>query len=142
MRSTRLDELPQFFNVLRGEMSVVGPRPERPHFVKQFEGCVPGYSARFAVKPGITGLAQVMGRYETSAESKLRFDLMYIYKYSVVLDMKILFQTLRVILRREQASGVSSGSDSAFEVPALVVDEIAAQYSPSSQERRTRASAG
>jgi exopolysaccharide biosynthesis polyprenyl glycosylphosphotransferase len=106
MRATRLDELPQFFNVLKGEMSVVGPRPERLHFVRMFEENTPGYSARFVVKPGITGLAQVMGRYSTDAERKLRFDLHYVYKYSLLLDVKILFQTIRVVLQREQAEGV------------------------------------
>ncbi len=111
LRSTRLDELPQFFNVLKGEMSVVGPRPERLHFVRQFEETTPGYSARFVVKPGITGLAQVMGRYTTSAERKLRFDLSYVYKYSLLLDINILFQTLRVVFQRHQAEGVAANSD-------------------------------
>lgn len=111
LRSTRLDELPQFFNVLMGDMSVVGPRPERLHFVKQFEETTPGYSARFVVKPGITGLAQVMGRYSTNAERKLRFDLNYVYKYSLLLDVKILFQTLRVVFQREQAEGVKDDGD-------------------------------
>jgi exopolysaccharide biosynthesis polyprenyl glycosylphosphotransferase len=111
LRSTRLDELPQFFNVLKGDMSVVGPRPERLHFVRQFEENTPGYSARFVVKPGITGLAQVMGRYSTSAERKLRFDLIYIYKYSLLLDVKILFQTIRVVFQREQAEGVNDKTE-------------------------------
>jgi lipopolysaccharide/colanic/teichoic acid biosynthesis glycosyltransferase len=111
LRSTRLDELPQFFNVLKGDMSVIGPRPERLHFVQQFEENTPGYSARFVVKPGITGLAQVMGRYSTSAERKLRFDLIYIYKYSLLLDVKILFQTVRVVFQREQAEGVNDETE-------------------------------
>jgi exopolysaccharide biosynthesis polyprenyl glycosylphosphotransferase len=106
LRATRLDELPQLINVLRGEMSMVGPRPEREFFVRQFEQEMPAYALRMAVKPGITGLAQVQGRYSSSAERKLRFDLLYICNYSVVLDLKILLQTISVVMRREQAAGV------------------------------------
>ncbi len=106
LRATRLDEFPQLFNVFRGEMSLVGPRPERPHFVKQFREQIPGYEFRLAVKPGITGLAQVFGRYSTTAERKLRFDLTYITRYSLFMDIRILLSTLAVLLRREQAQGV------------------------------------
>lgn len=105
-RATRLDEFPQLFNVLRGEMSLVGPRPERPHFVQQFCARIPGYEFRLAVKPGVTGLAQVFGRYSTTAERKLRFDLTYITRYSLFMDIRILLSTLAVLLRREQAEGV------------------------------------
>lgn len=106
LRATRLDELPQLFNVLRGEMSLVGPRPERAHFVQQFREQIPGYEFRHAVKPGITGMAQVFGRYSTTAERKLRFDLTYITRYSLFMDIRILLSTLAVLLRREQAQGV------------------------------------
>jgi exopolysaccharide biosynthesis polyprenyl glycosylphosphotransferase len=106
IRATRLDELPQLFNVLQGDMSMVGPRPERDHFVKQFKNNIPEYEQRLDVKPGITGLAQVLANYTTSVEDKLHYDLMYIRHYSVVLDIKILLQTLRVILQRDQAEGV------------------------------------
>jgi len=108
LRSTRLDELPQLFNVLSGEMSLVGPRPERPFFVRQFEHSVPNYSLRMMVKPGITGLAQVKGRYDSTAERKLRFDLLYLREYSLVLDIKIMLQTLLVIFEPQQACGIDN----------------------------------
>lgn len=106
LRSTRLDEIPQLFNVLKGDMSLVGPRPERAFFIKQFQREFPDYAYRMSVKPGITGLAQVMAKYSTSVEDKLRFDLMYVRNYSLALDMKILLQTLRVVLQGSQAEGV------------------------------------
>lgn len=108
LRETRLDELPQLFNILSGEMSLVGPRPERAHFVREFFDTVPSYQYRMSVKPGITGLAQVYGRYSTTAARKLRFDLMYIYDYSLVLDLKILLKTIQVVFKREQAAGVAT----------------------------------
>jgi exopolysaccharide biosynthesis polyprenyl glycosylphosphotransferase len=106
IRATRLDELPQLINVLKGEMSLVGPRPERPFFCEQFQALIPHYTHRLAVKPGITGLAQVMAKYTTSVEYKLSFDVMYVRNYSLAMDVKILFQTIRVVLQREQADGV------------------------------------
>ncbi|MBB6733057.1 sugar transferase [Cohnella zeiphila] len=109
MRATRIDELPQLFNVLRGEMSIVGPRPEREFFINQFKQTLPHYPYRFMVKPGLTGLAQVMGNYSTLSSDKLRYDLMYINNYSLLFDLKILFQTVVVVLQREQSKGVSEG---------------------------------
>jgi lipopolysaccharide/colanic/teichoic acid biosynthesis glycosyltransferase len=88
-------------------MSLVGPRPERPHFVQQFREQIPGYEFRLAVKPGVTGLAQVSGRYSTTAERKLRFDLTYITKYSLLVDIRLLLSTIAVLLRREQAEGIA-----------------------------------
>ena len=107
LRSTRLDELPQLINVLKGDMSLVGPRPEREYFIKQFEQQIPHYIYRMTVKPGLTGLAQVKGKYTTSSSDKLRYDLMYIKNYSLLLDLKILFQTILVVLEREQSKGVA-----------------------------------
>lgn len=106
IRATRLDELPQLINVIKGDMSLVGPRPERPFFIRQFQSSLPHYTYRMAVKPGITGLAQVMAKYSTTAEDKLRFDLMYIRDYSLALDLKILLQTIRVVLQGTQAAGI------------------------------------
>ncbi|TCZ77523.1 sugar transferase [Paenibacillus albiflavus] len=106
LRATRLDELPQFLNVLKGDMSLIGPRPERPFFVEQFMQTIPTYSYRMTVKPGITGLAQVMGKYNTTALDKHRFDLMYLRQYSLLLDLKISFQTILIVLSKEQAEGV------------------------------------
>jgi exopolysaccharide biosynthesis polyprenyl glycosylphosphotransferase len=108
LRASRLDELPQLLNVLRGDMSLVGPRPERPHFVRQFCEELPGYEFRLAVKPGITGFAQVCGSYSTTALRKLRFDLVYIANYSLLTDLRILLVTIAVLFRRRQAEGVAA----------------------------------
>ncbi len=107
LRPTRLDELPQLLNILKGDMSFVGPRPERPHFVDKFSSEIPGYAYRLKVRPGLTGLAQVLGKYTTDPESKLRFDLYYIRNYSIILDIQIMLQTLRVILTPEAARGMA-----------------------------------
>jgi exopolysaccharide biosynthesis polyprenyl glycosylphosphotransferase len=98
LRRYRLDELPQLFNILKGEMSFVGPRPERRYFVDQFAEEVPGYRERFKAKPGVTGLAQVNGSYATTPQNKLKFDLIYMYHQSLLMDLQILFETLRVVL--------------------------------------------
>lgn len=99
LRRTHLDELPQLFNILRGEMSLIGPRPERPVFVEEFKRKIPGYSRRFMVKPGITGLAQLYGNYDTSAEKKIKYDIAYINNWSLGLDLKILFMSMEIVLR-------------------------------------------
>jgi exopolysaccharide biosynthesis polyprenyl glycosylphosphotransferase len=106
IRDMRIDELPQLFNVLQGDMSMVGPRPERDYFIEQFKNKIPQYGQRLTVKPGITGLAQVLANYSTSVEDKVHYDLVYIRQYSFDLDVKILLQTIRVILQRDQAQGV------------------------------------
>jgi exopolysaccharide biosynthesis polyprenyl glycosylphosphotransferase len=98
LRRYRVDELPQLWNVLRGEMSLVGPRPERPFFVERFLAEIPGYAERFKVKPGVTGLAQVRGTYGTSAQNKLRYDLAYVYNQSVGLDLAVLADTVKEVL--------------------------------------------
>lgn len=100
LRSTRLDELPQLFNILRGEMGLVGPRPERPELTEEFERSIPGYARRHEVPPGITGLAQIHGRYHTDPEYKLGYDLQYLVNWSPVLDLEILARTAWVILAR------------------------------------------
>jgi len=98
LRRSGLDELPQLYNVLRGEMSLVGPRPERKEFVKQFLAEHPAYGIRFRLRPGITGLAQIHGFYGSAVESKMRYDLVYTANFSLFLDFWILFKTLQVIL--------------------------------------------
>lgn len=106
IRLSRLDELPQFWNVLRGDMSFVGPRPERQFFVEQLETVIPFYAARHAVKPGVTGWAQVKYRYGSSVEDaleKLRYDLYYIKHRSLVFDLTILLDTVKVIIARKGA---------------------------------------
>ncbi len=107
LRKTRLDELPQLFNVLRGDLSIVGPRPERPFFVKQFNEQMPDYELRHLVKPGITGLAQVAGYYATNTHDKLRYDLYYVTDYSIFLDFRILLLTIPTLFNSEAAKGVN-----------------------------------
>jgi exopolysaccharide biosynthesis polyprenyl glycosylphosphotransferase len=104
LRRTRLDELPQLWNVLKGDMSLVGPRPERPTFVEQLTTTIPFYGQRHVVKPGVTGWAQIRYTYGASIEDaveKLQYDLFYIKNMSIALDLVILIETLKtVILRR------------------------------------------
>jgi sugar transferase (PEP-CTERM system associated) len=103
MRKTRIDELPQILNVFKGEMSFVGPRPERPYFVEQLIEVVPYYNVRHSIKPGITGWAQVRYGYGSSAEDalqKLQYDLYYVKNNSLFLDVLILIDTLKVVLFR------------------------------------------
>src|SRR3954463_10513535 len=107
IRKTRLDELPQLWNVMRGDMSFVGPRPERPYFVEQLSQDIPFYQQRHAVKPGLTGWAQVKYRYGSSREDameKLRYDLYYIKHLSVIFDLTIVFDTVKVVLFRKGAA--------------------------------------
>jgi sugar transferase (PEP-CTERM system associated) len=107
LRKTRLDELPQLWNVIRGDMSFVGPRPERPFFVEQLSREIPFYQQRHAVKPGLTGWAQVKYRYGSSLEDameKLRYDLYYIKHLSVIFDLTIVFDTVKVVLFRKGAA--------------------------------------
>lgn len=106
IRKTRIDELPQLFNVLKGEMSLVGPRPERPYFVNQLTEEIPFYSVRHSVKPGVTGWAQTQYAYGASVEDavrKLQFDLYYVKNHTVALDAVILLQTIRIVLFGEGA---------------------------------------
>ena len=101
MRKSRIDELPQLVNVLIGDMSFVGPRPERPHFVKQLDEMIPYYTHRLEVKPGLTGWAQVKYNYGSSVEDaieKLQLDLYYIKNMSVLLDFSIVLETAKVVI--------------------------------------------
>ena len=106
LRSLRIDELPQLINVLKGDMSLVGPRPERPFFVDQFNKENPYYYLRHNVRAGITGYAQVYGKYATDFNSKLNFDLVYIKKYSFILDIKILLQTIKILFDKVSSKGL------------------------------------
>jgi exopolysaccharide biosynthesis polyprenyl glycosylphosphotransferase len=108
LRATRLDELPQLMNVLFGDMSIVGPRPERPFFVEQFKQEIPEYVYRHNVKPGITGMAQVFGKYNTTPYDKLVYDLMYIQKCNVLTDLVIMLQTMRVLVTKSSTEGVKN----------------------------------
>jgi lipopolysaccharide/colanic/teichoic acid biosynthesis glycosyltransferase len=110
LRAAHIDELPQLLNVFLGRMSLIGPRPERPHFVNIYRRSLPGYERRLAVRPGITGLAQTSCPYSTAPARKLRFDLQYIENYSLALDAKIVLRTIRTVLgfRRAEAATVSA----------------------------------
>ena len=103
LRKCRLDELPQLINVLMGDMSFVGPRPERKCFYEAFEEYIHGFSQRLEIKPGITGLAQVSGGYDLKPEEKVLYDIEYIKKRTFWLDIKILFKTVLVVFNHQGA---------------------------------------
>ena len=117
LRSLRIDELPQLFNVLKGDMSLIGPRPERPYFVEQFKEQNPYYYLRHTVRAGITGYAQVYGKYSTDFNSKLKFDLLYIKNYSLIMDVQILFQTVKLLFDKVSSQGLEEDvtSEQVFE---------------------------
>lgn len=101
MRKTHIDEIPQLFNVLKNEMSIVGPRPERPYFVEELKSQIPYYYKRLSIKPGITGWAQIKYKYDSSLDdvkSKLQFDFYYIENMSLTLDFKIILNTIVVVI--------------------------------------------
>ena len=98
LRKCRLDEIPQLINILRGDMSVVGPRPERPELTEKYEKEMPEFRFRLKVKAGLTGYAQVTGVYDTTPYDKLKMDLMYIERYSMVMDLRLILMTLKTII--------------------------------------------
>jgi len=109
IRKTRIDELPQFFNILKGDMSFVGPRPERPEIVAEYEKEFPEFDLRMKVKAGLTGYAQVYGKYNTTAYDKLKLDLIYVQKYSLLMDLRLIFMTVKVIFMKESTEGLDDG---------------------------------
>lgn len=106
IRATRIDELPQFFNILKGDMSLVGPRPERPEMFREICKDFPQFSYRLKVKAGLTGYAQLYGRYNTAFEDKVRLDLLYIQRASLLLDLQLLFYTVKILFMKESTEGV------------------------------------
>lgn len=107
IRPVRIDELPQLINILRGDMSIVGPRPERVEHVAMYTEEIPEFVYRLKVKGGLTGPAQVFGRYNTDALNKLKMDLFYITNYSILLDLQILFETVKILVQKESTAGFS-----------------------------------
>lgn len=110
IRAWRIDELPQLFNIIRGDMSLVGPRPERVEHVKAYTERIPEFELRLKMKGGLTGYAQVYGKYNTSALDKLKLDLIYITEYSILMDIQIMIETIKILFLKESTEGfVSSG---------------------------------
>lgn len=113
IRATRLDELPQLLNIIKGDMSIVGPRPERQQYIEEFCQETPEFIYRLKVKAGLTGYAQIYGKYNTTPLDKLKLDLMYIETYSVLLDIRLMFLTLKIMFMKESTEGVEDGQNHA-----------------------------
>ena len=111
IRKTRIDELPQMIDILQGNMSVVGPRPERVEHVKAYTDDIPEFEYRLKVKGGLTGFAQIYGKYNTTAYDKLKMDLMYIQNYSLKLDIKLIFMTVKIMFMKESTEGFEKSAD-------------------------------
>ena len=120
LRKLSIDELPQLINVLIGNMSIVGPRPERPEIAAQYEKEMPAFSLRLQVKAGLTGTAQVYGRYNTEPRDKLKMDLMYINRMSLAEDLKLIFATIKILLMKESTQGVEQGQTTAEKTEKVV----------------------
>ena len=109
LRATSLDELPELWNILKGDMTIVGPRPERPEIAAQYEEVLPSFRLRLQVKAGLTGTAQVYGKYNSTPYDKLEMDLLYIKNMSFFEDIKLMFATIRILFLKDSTSGVEDG---------------------------------
>lgn len=114
IRACRLDELPQLFNILKGDMSFVGPRPERPEIAQQYDSVLPEFALRLQVKAGLTGFAQVYGKYNTEPYDKLQMDLMYINEMSFLTDLRLIFATIKILFIKESTQGTPEGQTTAM----------------------------
>lgn len=114
IRATRIDELPQLINILKGDMTTVGPRPERPEIEKQYLEELPEFGLRLQVKAGLTGYAQVFGKYNTTPLDKLKLDLLYINQRSLLLDLKLILYTVKIIFIPESTEGIAEGATTAM----------------------------
>ena len=114
IRKTSIDELPQLFCILKGTMTIVGPRPERPEIAAQYEAEMPEFALRLQAKAGLTGYAQIYGKYNTTPYDKLVMDLMYIAHPSIVEDLKIMFATVKILFMPESTEGISEGQTTAM----------------------------
>ena len=114
IRMVRIDELPQLFNILKGEMTFIGPRPERPEIIMQYMEGMPEFIFRTKVKAGLAGYAQVYGKYNTTPYDKLKLDLFYIENYSIWLDIKLMLLTLKILFRPESTEGVDNSQTTAL----------------------------
>ncbi len=122
LRATRMDELPQLLNILKGDMSIVGPRPERKVIADEYCKEIPEFAYRTKVRGGVTGYAQIYGKYNTSAYDKLRLDLMYIENYSFLLDIKLIILTLRIIFSKESTEGIDKQHENQRKIEQLLED--------------------
>ena len=120
IRATRIDELPQLLNILKGDMSIVGPRPERVEHVEKYTSEIPEFIYRLKVKGGLTGYAQIYGKYNTSPYDKLRLDLMYIENYSILLDIKLILTTIRIMFQKESTEGFEKQKEEAQLIKEII----------------------
>ena len=114
LRKTSLDELPQIFNILKGDMTIVGPRPERPSIAAEYEKVMPEFRLRLQAKAGLTGYAQVYGKYNTTPRDKVKLDLTYYEQYSVWLDIKLILLTFKILFQKENTEGIDANMTTAI----------------------------